>query len=114
MSVWQSLSALVRMLLMMSITGSILAVLLYVLQPLWKYKIPKRVQHGLWKQAPDGGLIFIQLAEHNLLIHFHADALAVQQVFHNHLDFLITFTNQLSYQSITAAVYPISRKPLFT
>lgn len=48
MSVWQSLSALVRTLLMMSLAGSILAVLLYVLQPLWKYKIPKRVQYGLW------------------------------------------------------------------
>ena len=48
MSLWQILSALVRTLLMMSLAGSMLAVLLYILQPLWKYKIPKRVQHGLW------------------------------------------------------------------
>lgn len=48
MSFWETLSAVVRTLLIMSITGSIATLLMLALKPLIKNRLPKRAQYYLW------------------------------------------------------------------
>jgi beta-lactamase regulating signal transducer with metallopeptidase domain len=48
MSVWEIISETARAILIMSITGSVIALLLFAIKPLIKNRIPKSVQYYLW------------------------------------------------------------------
>lgn len=48
MKPWEILSEFVRSLFIMSATGSTIALLLLILKPIFKNKIPKRIQYYLW------------------------------------------------------------------
>jgi beta-lactamase regulating signal transducer with metallopeptidase domain len=48
MSAWEVMSEIARTILVMSVTGSIIALLLFALKPLVKNRLPKNVQYYLW------------------------------------------------------------------
>lgn len=48
MRVWEIVSAIVRAILIMSVGGSVIALMLFALRPLIKNRVPKLTQYYMW------------------------------------------------------------------
>lgn len=95
MSFWETLSGIVRVLLIMSVTGSVITLLLFALKPIVKNHLPKSAQYYIWALVLSAFLIpfsvFVSLP-------FTTPATPVQSIIEANVKSAVEWQNQIAME----------------